>query len=298
MKAFLRPVLSFGLPVACLALEAHAQPLKGLQPFMENHCFSCHDNETQKGGLDLESLALDLGQKTSFGKWVEIHDRVKSGEMPPKKKPRPQPEELASFIRPLAAALGQSDRERIAMTGRATVRRLNRFEFENSLRDRLDAPWLLVSEMLPEDGTAHLFNKVGERLDVSHVQITKFYEAAEYALNAALETAAHPTGTQKFYAREEGHMKGGLRWKPNIQTAATRASIPLLGTTPQPDIIRGHQPVTVGASDPEVREKEAVGFVSGTYTATTKYDFTRVRVPIDGRYKIRMKTYTFLAGPN
>mgnify|MGYP003320249237 CR=1 FL=1 len=50
--------------------------------------------------------------------------------------------------------------------------------------------------------------------------------------------------------------------------------------------------------DEQVREREAVGFVSGTYTATTKYDFTRVRVPVDGRYKIRMKTYTFLAGPN
>jgi len=56
--------------------------------------------------------------------------------------------------------------------------------------------------------------------------------------------------------------------------------------------------MTVGSADPETREKEAMGFVSGTYTATTKYDFTRVRVPIDGRYRIRMKTYTFMAGPN
>jgi hypothetical protein len=152
--------------------------------------------------------------------------------------------------------------------------------------------------MLPEDGTAHLFNKVGERLDMSHVQISKFYEVAEYAVWVALQTVAHESRTQKFYAREEGGMISALRWKPNIQTAATRASIPLLGTIPQPEIIRGNQPVTVGPSNPEVREREAVGFVSGTYTATTKYDFTRVRVPIDGRYKIRMKTYTFLAGPN
>jgi len=271
---------------------------EAVQSFLENNCLGCHDAETQKGDLNLESLDFEIDQVEAFEKWVLVHDKVQTGEMPPNKKRRPKPEELAAFLNPLSTVLDQKDRKRKAKAGRATVRRLNRFEFENSLRERLHAPWLIVADKLPEDGTAHLFNKVGERLDVSHVQITKFYEVAEYSLRAALETVAHKPNTQKFYAREEGHMKSALRWKPNIQTAATRASIPLLGTTPQPEIIRGNQPMTVGPSNPEVREKEAVGFVSGTYTATTKYDFTRVRVPIDGRYKIRMKTYTFLAGPN
>ena len=88
--------------------------------------------------------------------------------------------------------------------GRATVRRLNRFEFENSLRERLRAPWLLVADMLPEDGTAHLFNKVGERLDVSHVQITKFYEVAEYALRAVLDTVAHNRTRRSFTHARRG----------------------------------------------------------------------------------------------
>ena len=292
---FFRVALYSGI---LLAGSAHAAKPEVLHSFLENHCLDCHDGETQKGNLNLEALGFELGQRATFDQWVLVHDKVRSGEMPPKKKRRPKPEESAAFLNPLSAALRQADRKRVTESGRATVRRLNRFEFENSLRDRLHAPWLLVSNMLPEDGTAHLFNKVGERLDVSHVQITKFYEVAEYALRAALETVAHKSNTQKFYAREEGHMKSALRWKPNIQTAATRASIPLLGTTPQPEIIRGNQPMTVGPSDPDMREREAVGFVSGTYTATTKYDFTRVRVPVDGRYKIRMKTYTFLAGPN
>ncbi len=295
MSVFFRAALYVGI---LFAVSAHAAKPAGLHSFLENHCLDCHDGETQKGNLNLEALGFELGQRATFDQWVLVHDKVQSGEMPPKKKRRPKPEGSAAFLNPLSAALGQANRKRVTESGRATVRRLNRFEFENSLRDQLHAPWLLVSDMLPEDGTAHLFNKVGERLDVSHVQITKFYEVAEYALRAALETVAHKSNTQKFYAREESHMKSALRWKPNIQTAATRASIPLLGTTPQPEIIRGNQPMTVGPSDPEVREREAVGFVSGTYTATTKYDFTRVRVPVDGRYKIRMKTYTFLAGPN
>ena len=278
-------------------VHSHAKP-KVLSYFLKNHCFDCHDKESQKGTLNLESLTFELNKQKSFDRWVLIHDKVKAGEMPPKVKSHPSPEESSIFLESLAKELTNADLNRVIQNGRSTLRRLNRFEFENSLRDRLSSPWLLVADMLPEDGTAYLFNKVGERLDVSHVQISKFYEAAEYSIRTALQTAAYKTNKQKFYAREEGHMISALRWKPNIQTAATRASIPLLGTIPQPEIIRGKQPMTVGSSNPEIREQEAVGFVSGTYTATTKYDFTRVRVPIDGRYKIRMKTYTFLAGPN
>ena len=283
--------------VALADISAHGKP-KGLNDFLKKHCFDCHDKDTQKGKLNLESISFNLDNQKSFKDWVLIHDKVQTGEMPPKKKSRPNSDESSSFLKALTTELTNKDQSRVTQNGRSNLRRLNRFEFENSLRDRLDSPWLLVADMLPEDGISYLFNKVGERLDVSHVQISKFYEVSEYSIRAALQTVAHKPSKQKFYAREEGNMISALRWKPNIQTAATRASIPLLGTTPQPEIIRGNKPMTVGSSNPEIREQEAVGFVSGTYTATTKYDFTRVQVPIDGRYKIRMKTYTFLAGPN
>ena len=273
---------------------ALAQPA---QSFIEDHCFDCHDGATEKGGLNLETLSSEFRERSLFATWVEIHDRVRDGEMPPKKKRRPPADEMAQFLNALARGLVDADRARNAEHGRAEVRRLNRFEYENCLREGLDAPWLQVADMLPEDGTAHLFNKVGERLDISHVQMIKYLEVAEYTLRMALQAAAHPRRTERFYAREEPRMTNYLRYRFG-QTAATRAAIPLLGTTPQPDVIRGKQAMTVGAADPNVRAQEAMGFVSGTYTATTKYDFTRMNIPVDGRYLIRMKSYTFMAGPN
>ena len=169
---------------------------EALHSFLENHCFDCHDQKMQKGILDLESLDFELGNSASYDAWVLVHDKVQNGEMPPKKKRRPKQDELATFFSSLSPVLTQAAQNRVAKFGRATVRRLNRFEFENSLRDRLSAPWLLVADMLPEDGTAHLFNKVGERLDMSHVQISKFYEAAEYAVWVALQTVEHESRTQ------------------------------------------------------------------------------------------------------
>ncbi len=265
--------------------------------FLENHCLDCHDSFEQKGGLDLESLRFDLGDPDTMATWIKVHDRARDGEMPPKKRRRPNNEELAEFTESLAIPMIEADRQRIANNGRSKVRRLNRFEYENTLQQILDAPWLLVADRLPEDGTDHLYNKIGERLDVSHVQMAKYLETAEYAIRTAVATAAHPSTTRRYYAREEEGMQNYIRYRPG-QQAPTRAAVPLLGLTPQPDVIRGIEPMTVGESNPALRELEALGFVSGTYTATTKYDFNRVEIPIDGDYRIRLKTYTYTAGPN
>lgn len=290
-------VLIIGALIADHSSLYSTEPQNPVHAFLQTHCYDCHDSETEKGGLNLETLALALEEREVIEKWVKVHDKVRDGEMPPKKKQRPPEDGVNAFLKSISRLLVQEDQSKVALHGRAKVRRLNRFEFENCLREGLNAPWLQVADMLPEDGTAHLFNKVGDRLDISHVQMAKYLETAEHALQMALQTAAHRTTTNRFYAREEPRMQNYLRYRFG-QRAATRAAIPLLGTTPQPEVIRGDQPITVGDSDPEVREQEAMGFVSGTYTATTKYDFTRMNVPVDGRYLIRMKTYTFTAGPN
>ena len=137
--------------------------------FLDKNCFECHDTETKKGGLDLTALKFDPANSTNFSKWVLVHDRASNGEMPPKKKARPDAAELASFVQSLSSSLVSSEQTRIAREGRSTQRRLNRYEYENALRDLLHAPWLQVRDSLPEDGEAHRFNKVGEALDVSHV---------------------------------------------------------------------------------------------------------------------------------
>lgn len=266
--------------------------------FLENHCLDCHDSSEQKGDLNLEELSFDLSDPKVMSHWVLIHDRVQNGEMPPKKKRRPEADALTGFVESIADPMIQADRDRITQSGRAKVRRLNRLEYENALKHILNAPWLQVADRLPEDGTEHLFNKIGERLDVSHIQMAKYLETAEFAIRAAVDRAAYPSVKTKHYAREEDRMLNYLKYRRNAQTAPTRAAIPLLGLTPQPEVIRGNQPVTVGESNPALRELEALGFVSGTYTATTKYDFNSVNVPIDGEYRLRMKTYTFMAGPN
>src|SRR5688572_19691443 len=92
--------------------------------FIEKHCFECHDAEVKKGGLDLTALRFDPANSTNFSSWVLVHDRVSNGEMPPKKKPRPETTELEGFTKSLSSSLISAEQGRIAKEGRATQRRL------------------------------------------------------------------------------------------------------------------------------------------------------------------------------
>lgn len=188
---------------ACLLL---CLPLPGelrnprLEALITQHCISCHDAATSKGGLDLESQSRNLGDVRSFGVWVKVHDRVASGEMPPAaRKNRPSREEAASALEALDAALTAADRARHPQ--RTTLRRLNRTEYEHTLRDLLHLPGLAVRAMLPEDGRAHGFDKSGSALDISAVQLAKYFEAAEHALSlATVATSTAPEAkTQRLY---------------------------------------------------------------------------------------------------
>src|SRR6185437_14420782 len=100
---------------------------------------------------------------------VKVHDRASAGEMPPADEPRPEPKELAAAMSQLASGLTAVDLARQRREGRSQLRRLNRVEFEITLRDLLAMPALKIKEALPEDGRAHGFVRLAGALDMSFV---------------------------------------------------------------------------------------------------------------------------------
>jgi hypothetical protein len=265
--------------------------------FLEKHCVECHDAQTKKGELDLSSLPFRLEDPKNFALWVKIHDRSRDGEMPPAKSPRPERSELVAFLKDVAQPLAAADRLRETREGRSIWRRLNRYEYENTLRDLLGAPWLQVREMLPEDGEAHRFNKVGTALDVSHVQMAQYLAAADYALHEVLanQVARPETKTFRTYARDNRSFAGKMKFN-EFNKSPERATFPVLEFSGQPKIRSGDQPVTVGASDQATREKEAIGVVAGAYEPLEP-KFNEFKAPRSGRYKVRLAAYSVWTGP-
>ncbi len=204
---------------------------------------------------------------------------------------------MAAFTSSLASSLTAAEQEQAGREWRATQRRLNRYEYENALRDPLDAPWLQVKDTLPEDGEAHRFNKLGDALDMSHVQMARYLAAADTALRQAMawQVARPDSRTVRYYAREQPAFAKLIHLSV-FAANPERYTFPVLGSRGQPDVRAGLAPITAGAADPAQRDLEAMGVVAGTYEPL-KVAFDQFQAPAGGRYRLRLSAAALWVGP-
>ena len=161
-------------------------PAEDVGTFLHESCLDCHSGESAEGALDLEKFRLDVGDDVNRALWVKIHDRVGRGEMPPDDAEQPAAESKKKFLRQLADQILTAEREQRKRDGRTVLRRLNRVEYENTLRDRLGIPHLEVRDLLPPDQSADGFDNQAAALELSFVHIARYLEAADVALEEAL----------------------------------------------------------------------------------------------------------------
>ncbi len=277
------------------AQTRQAMPL--VQSFLRRNCLLCHSGKGASGGLDL-ATAFRPNAAPNFNIGVKVYDRVSAGEMPPKSAAQPTAAARKHFLAALSQPLTAVYEARVRREGRATWRRMNRYEYENTLRDLLDAPWLQIKEMLPEDGLSARFNKVGDALDVSHVQMSRYLAAADYALREAMtKQAARPeTTTKRYYAREQRSF-AGLARPESYEGEQERLVFPILDNEADIPFLMRTGRRTAGSEDPAKREREAMGVVASSYEPIQPH-FDRFRAPVAGRYKLRLCARSFWAGPN
>jgi len=182
-------LISLGLCVvlACTASSVSAQPAE----FFQRHCHECHDADSKQGGLDLTALDADLSNTENFAKWVKVHDRIETGEMPPKGQSRPVAADKDTATKWLKTRLIEAERAKLRGEPRTGMRRLTRAEYENTIRDLFDMPGIALQGELPPDGSAHGFDKNSDALDISHVNLARYIDAAEHVLQVAI--AVQPT---------------------------------------------------------------------------------------------------------
>ena len=175
--------LSLAISTHALAQNSLPQPVLA---FLNQHCLECHDDLSTKGDLDLTAVDFDLNDPKTFSTWATVFDRVKAGEMPPEKEERPDAESMKAFLDHLAGNFTTIELELRKENGRAELRRMNRSEYENTLRDLLALPFLDIAKGLPAEGSAHGFDKSADALDFSHIHARSLMEAADEALRLAV----------------------------------------------------------------------------------------------------------------
>ncbi len=193
------------VPGVCLLASVVASNLaasdlpKPIGELIQRTCFDCHDGDSAEAGLNLTSLTFDPADRRLRERWILIHDRVKSGEMPPDESSLSDGDRQ-SLVKTLHDLVAKADREDVMANGRGPLRRLNRDEYEQNLRDILKMPLLDIRDMLPEDREAHRFNKTAAALDMSRVQLAAYLDAADAALRQAMASGPEPPPVTKYRA--------------------------------------------------------------------------------------------------
>ncbi len=183
----LRPLVFLAGMAVASSLWAEDVPDFGQvgRPFLEKHCLSCHAGKEPDGGLSLEDFRDGQSVVRKRKTWDTVLKRVQTGDMPPKDQPRPTQEEVDGFVGHVKAVIDYADRTSPPNPGRVTMRRLNRVEYRNTVRDLLGVDFD-PTEGFPSDDVGHGFDNIGDVLSVSPLLMERYLDAAESIVNRVI----------------------------------------------------------------------------------------------------------------
>jgi len=155
MRTWLALIL--GVVSVCVGRAPGAEPAS-LQSAVDTYCISCHDRETNKGGLNLEAIAPDrITDHTEI--WEKVVRKLERRQMPPAGKKRPDELAYASILSQIVTPLDQSAAQHPNPGRTDTIRRLTRTEYQNAIRDLLSLE-IDATMLLPADESSHGFDNV------------------------------------------------------------------------------------------------------------------------------------------
>jgi hypothetical protein len=158
-----------------------------LEPFVSTYCVDCHSGSEAEAGLALDKLLEAPSVPHHRLQWQRVVERLTAGEMPPEDAGQPEAEEKGSVLRWLAAELADPDCSQPQDPGRVTLRRLNRTEYQNTIRDLVGVAFD-AAEIFPLDELGYGFDNNGDVLSLPPVLLEKYLQAADEIAGRAIVT--------------------------------------------------------------------------------------------------------------
>lgn len=172
-------------------------------PFLAKYCIQCHGGTKPKADLNLTTFTDELSVVKGRKLWVRLKDYVSAGDMPPEDKLQPSQDEVDKFTGWIDTTLGKVDCKSQADPGRVTIRRLNRSEYNNTVRDLVGIDFRPADDF-PSDDVGLGFDNIGDVLTLPPILLEKYLEAAESVAEQAIVSGSkHAKGPVKTYEVEE-----------------------------------------------------------------------------------------------
>lgn len=189
--------LRFFIPLLLPALAAAQQPgagksyAKDIRPILENYCWDCHADGEKKGEVVLDQDQDEAAILKNRKLWTGTLFHIEQWTMPPHdKKNQPTREERELVVSWLDNVLNPVDPNN-PDPGRVTIRRLNRVEYNNTVRDLLDVMSKPANEF-PEDDTGYGFDNIGDVLALPPILMERYLIAADRVLAEAIPSGPQP----------------------------------------------------------------------------------------------------------
>lgn len=175
----------------------------GVKPMIRENCIGCHNAVKLKGDLDLERFLNQPANAALKDRavWDLVLQKLKAGEMPPPGKPAPAPGQVAAATQWIERQYALLDSQAPPNPGRVTAHRLNRFEYNNTVRDLL-AVNLHFANDFPPDPYGYGFDNIGDVLTLSPVLTEMYFKAAERVAKAAIPLTPLEQGLTVRYEPE------------------------------------------------------------------------------------------------
>jgi len=171
--------LALALLALSTLLPAQTAPREA---FLSRHCLGCHSQSAKAGGFVLESVS-PANPAAHPEIWEKVAKKVRAQEMPPAGLPRPDPTAALAFVNGLTADLDRQP----PYPGRPIIRRLNRTEYANAIRDLFSLELPLAAE-LPQDQTAAGFDNIADALSMSPLLLERYLKVARRVTQLATGT--------------------------------------------------------------------------------------------------------------
>lgn len=195
MKLVLRMLL-----VAILCGTAIGQPSEPVRAMMGRFCVDCHDAEVRKGKLNLAGLLAD-DPTAHPDVWEKVVRRLRARQMPPAGKARPEERDYIAVLTALETTLDRTAAANPKPGRTETVRRLNRTEYQNAIRDLL-AVEIDATTLLPADEASHGFDNVTVGT-LSPTLLDRYITAAQKLSRLAVGGASRVPGGDTYRIRPD-----------------------------------------------------------------------------------------------
>jgi hypothetical protein len=179
-------ILALGLPAAAMAAEP-AKPsfTDQVAPLLAKYCSRCHSGAKARGDVAFDRFKDEAAAKQSAVLWERVGQVLRAHEMPPARRPQPTAAEIKQITVWIDTALAAGDCIGKRDPGQVTVRRLNRNEYNNTIRDLVGVNFQ-PAEDFPADDVGYGFDNMGDVLSLSTLLMEKYLAAAEKIVAAAM----------------------------------------------------------------------------------------------------------------